>query len=452
MAYVPSTCPVCLENICRTVILPCGHGICEADLERLGLGLIGSEGPFFAEEQIRVDGAEHGMRSLFDLLVVSVAFLWNLCVVAQGWIREFLTFLPSLREHYQQPATYRLHDNGASTCASNANSTHWFYVRPDRSLAEVCSFSDMQNHWRIINYSPDALQLHGSIQLLCHRDGKDLFWVGSDSKLHELRHRQDSNWRWQHTKHDVPAMLPDSKLVAVRNDNSMKVFWSGSDGQFHELHKGYYNGWRWEVKVHDTPGLHPSHAASTAIVCHNDVFNLFWVGSDSKLHELHQGQHNNWRWQHTTHDVPAMLPDSKLAAGRNDKSMKVFWSGSDGQFHELHMGHYNDWQWQHEVHDAPGLQSGLNRSTAIACHDDVFNLFWVGSDSKLHELHQGPHSNWRWQHTRHDVPAMSTNTKLVSSRNSHQFGIFWIGTDSMIHIMHQGTGVGWRWKHVSLEG
>jgi len=462
LAYLPSQCPVCFENVCRTVILPCGHGICEADLGKIGLEIC----TVCTEEGVPAgSNPEHSVSIIsqfFEYLAIGLLFLCSLIVVVQRWLREFMTQCGLVLQRFPRsttlprspPSLTSLHSDlqhrGACVCASNDQSTHCLYVFPDWFLAEVCSCGDRENHWGVTKYSAAGLHLQGSIVLLSHQDGKDLFWVGSDSKLHHLHQGECSPW--QHTHHDVPAICSETKLIAGRSDDRMKVFWSGIDGNVHEFHKGSYNDWQWQHGVHSAPGLPRNYQASLAIVSHNDVFNLFWVGSDCKLHELHHGQHNGWRWHHTMHDAPAMFQESRLIAGRNDYSLRVFWSGRDGQrLHELHMGDHNDWQWQRSVHRAPGLPRDPTTSAAIACHKDVFNLFWVGSDSKLHELHHGQHNSWRWQHARHDVPSMSPQTSLALSRNSNQFGVFWFGYDSKIHIMHKGTEVGWRWKHLALS-
>jgi len=432
------------------------------------MSLKSEAGAFTAEADLR-DG-EHGtgscfafvtlpsafFRSLFDDLVMLFNFvleklvvLWSLCTFLKQRLCELEIALPSLSDLSQQPRSSEVQDCGACACASSENRTSCFYVSPDGSVAEVRSCEDVQRNWRVVRYAD--FQVNGSMVLLSHPDGKDVFFVGSDSKLHQLHRHEHHNWTWRHTRYDALTISQGSKLFAGRTDKSTRLFWCGGDGRFNQLHMGDHNGWQWQQVVHQAPALQRSQSNSATLVCHNDVVNLFWIGSDSKLHELHHGLHNNWRWQHTMHDAPAMFQGSKLLAGRNDCSMRIFWLGNDGWLHELHMGDHNEWQWQQDVHEAPGLQQSQISSATAVCQKDAFNLFWVGSDCKLHELHHGQHNNWLWQHTMHNVPSMCPDTTLTSCRSRQQFAVFWIGTDSLLHIMHQGTREGWEWKHAALQ-
>lgn len=401
-------CPMCMEETTLMGRFPCGHLICESCFLRLGWTLSDS----------RSSAHSQSVDQIFAMFVSKLMVILEIALDLLLWAiaNRSAPIFNTVDSHLG---------------ASSEQAFHNMSAGPSPGRQERAASSS--------NRCPRQ-----SMALVCHHDGHNLFWVGADSKLHQKHLGRHNSWKWQSRIDNAPGMSSSSSLVAGRNSNSFGVFWA-STGRLHEMHMGSYNGWKFQMSRagHHAPGLLPS--SPVALIYHNDAKNIFWAGSDGKLHELHQGKHNSWRWEHACHDVPDIAPQSTLVAGRNSNSMGVFWASATGTIYEMHQGSYNGWRWQVAAHQARSLQ--LNGGMALIYHEDEKSLFHVGSDSRVHQLHMGRHNGWRWQSASLGAEGVTPESILVASRNSNCKGVFWTGSDGCVHEMHKGNYNGWRWGY-----
>lgn len=189
-------------------------------------------------------------------------------------------------------------------------------------------------------------------------------------------------------------------------------------------------------------------AAPLVAGLNNGGIYVFWAGTDRSLHELHRGKYNNWRWEEATHDVPALEVAQSLAMACNDVTKSVFWMGTDGKVQELYANPQNGWLWKLLVHEEtpPPSQAGLSLAAAVDSQSASIGVFWVGERDVLHELHQGHHNGWRWEHTAHRLTQARVRMGQPLAARFEERGqkrVFWVDDVQNLWQLHHVAGGFW---------
>jgi Abnormal spindle-like microcephaly-assoc'd, ASPM-SPD-2-Hydin/Fungal fucose-specific lectin len=175
-------------------------------------------------------------------------------------------------------------------------------------------------------------------------DSKHVFFIGTDNHVHELFIAGGGRW----ADNDLTALAgagakpptPTSALTSYRlSDDSQHVLFIGTDNHVHEL---FIDGGSWAdndltalAGAGAVPPIHTS--ALTGYPLSNDSQHVFFIGTDSHVHELDiAGAGWNEHDLTTLAGAVAPTPSSGLTGYRlGDNSKHVFFIGTDNHVHEL---------------------------------------------------------------------------------------------------------------------
>ncbi len=175
----------------------------------------------------------------------------------------------------------------------------------------------------------------------------------------------------------------------------------------------------------------------------NDSQHVFFIGTDKYVHELDIAAGAGAIWDDndltTLAGAVPPIPTSALAGFRlGTNSKHVFFIGTDNHVYELYFTAGTGWVFNDLTSLARAVRPAA--TSALDGHrlsDDSKHVFFIGTDSHVHELVIAPGGRW----ADNDLTALATavpptpasaltSYRLISTNSQH---VFFIGTDNHVH-------------------
>ncbi|WP_197514769.1 choice-of-anchor D domain-containing protein [Mycobacterium sp. 852013-50091_SCH5140682] len=289
-------------------------------------------------------------------------------------------------------------------------------------------------------------------------DSQHVFFTGTDKFLHELDIAAGSVWA-DHDLTTLASAVPPSPTTALAgfrlSDDSKHVFFIGTDGDVYEYYFTAAEGWVYNDVTALARAVAP--VATSELTGHalgDDSKHVFLVGTDGHVHELFIGSSGRWADNDLTALAGGATPrlTTTLTSHRlGDDSQHVFFIGTDGHVHELFIGSGAGASWADNDLTALAGAMSPNPATALTSYrlgDDSQHVFFIGTDSHVHELFIGSGAGASWADN--DLTAMAG--AVISTPGTALTGfplgngsqhVFFIGADSHVHELDIDSGGSW---------
>lgn len=224
------------------------------------------------------------------------------------------------------------------------------------------------------------------------------------------------------------------------------VFYQGTDFRLHHYWWGQLNGvYGWH---HEWLTDWNNNSQNIAGDLSFSVSNIFYRGQDSRLHHYWWGQlngiygwHHEWLtdWNNTSQNVGGAIQYS---------NGNVFYQGIDGRLHHYWWGQLNGVNGWHHEWLTDWNNNSQNVGGDIGVSLDGNNIFYKGSDSRLHHYWWGQlngingwHHEWLtdWNNSNQNVTG-----ELAVTDNGDK--VFFRGVDNFIHSYYFSNS----WIHVII--
>jgi hypothetical protein len=298
---------------------------------------------------------------------------------------------------------------------------------------------------------PAAHKIHTQIKSIAVGEGNQVFYRGADNKM-QLYYFNNSNNTWVHDW--VRGWnIPNHELIAgdVVVGEGNQVFYRGTDGKIHVYYWDQNNGW-----IHDwlTGWNSPSYenisaqAGSLSIGVGNQ---LFYRGTDDKMHVYYWTQNNGWQHGWIVNGAPNnQNVAGDIVVGTAYGHNQVFYRGTDGKMHVYYFNASTN-LWVHDYltgWNSPSHENVHATAGSITVGEDN-QIFYRGTDNKMH-VYYFDHTLGTWHHGW--MINGAGNDQNVSGNLSVGEGnqLFYRGTDGKMHIYWFNTATN-LWVHDWIE-
>jgi hypothetical protein len=281
--------------------------------------------------------------------------------------------------------------------ALGPNTKHGFFIGTDNHVYELYFtagtgwvFNDLTSLARAVPPTPTSALAGHSLG----DDSKHVFFIGTDNHVHELFIAGGGRW----ADNDLTTLAgvgakpptPASALASYRlGDDSQHVFFIGTDNHVHEL---FIAGAGWHDNDLTALAGAVAPAAASALTGYrlvgDDSLHVFFIGTDNHVHELFFAG-GSWAANDLTALAGAVppTPTSALTGYRlGDDSQHVFFIGTDSHVHELDIAGAG-WH-DHDLTTLAGAVAPTPASalTGYPLGDNSKHVFFIGTDDHVHEL------------------------------------------------------------------
>jgi protein involved in polysaccharide export with SLBB domain len=342
----------------------------------------------------------------------------------------------------------------------NDNSQHVFFIGTDKYVHEldiavggIWADNDLTTLAGAVPPTPTSALAGFPLGPALGPNTKHVFFIGTDNHVYELYFTAGTGWVYNDLTSLARAVPPTPTSALAGHslgDDSKHVFFIGTDNHVHELFIA--GGGRWDDNDLTTlagVGAKPPTPASalTSYRLGDDSQHVFFIGTDNHVHELFiagAGWHDNDLTALAGAVAPAAA--SALTGYRlvGDDSLHVFFIGTDNHVHELF---FAGGSWA--ANNLTALASAVpptptSALTGYRLGDDSQHVFFIGTDSHVHELDIAG-AGWH----DHDLttlagavaptPASALTGYPLGDNSKH---VFFIGTDDHVHELFF-AGAGW---------
>jgi zinc metalloprotease ZmpB len=280
---------------------------------------------------------------------------------------------------------------------------------------------------------------------LNNSDSQHVFFIGTDQYVHELDIAAGGIWHDNDLTTLAGAVppIPASDLAGYPlDDNSKHVFFVGTDHHAYELYFTAGEGWVFNDLTALARAVPPiSTSALTGHQLGGNSKHVFFIGTDSHVHELFIASGGRWADNNLTTLATAVLPTptSALTSYRLGNSQHVFFIGTDNHVHELFIdgGSWADNDLTVSANAGAGAVPPTPTSDLTGYPlGNSQHVFFIGTDNHVHELFIDG-AGW----VDNDLTALAGAGAVPPTPTSALTGyplgnsqhVFFIGTDSHVH-------------------
>jgi hypothetical protein len=283
-----------------------------------------------------------------------------------------------------------------------------------------------------------------------------VFFIGTDKYVHELDIAAGGIWHDNDLTTLAGAVppVPASDLAGYPlDDNSKHVFFVGTDHHAYELYFTAREGWVFNDLTALARAVPP--ISTSALAGHQlggNSKHVFFIGTDSDVHELFIASGGRWADNNLTTMASAVLPTptSALTSYRLGNSQHVFFIGTDNHVHEL----FIDGAGWVDNDLTASANAGAGAVPPTPTSDltgyplgNSQHVFFIGTDSHVHELFIDG-AGW----ADNDLTASANagagavpptpTSDLTGYPLGNSQHVFFIGTDDHVHELFI-DGAGW---------
>jgi hypothetical protein len=287
---------------------------------------------------------------------------------------------------------------------------------------------------------------------LNNSDSQHVFFIGTDKYVHELDIAAGGIWHDNDLTTLAGAVppIPASDLAGYPlDDNSKHVFFVGTDHHAYELYFTAGEGWVFNDLTALARAVPPiSTSALTGHQLGGNSKHVFFIGTDSHVHELFIASGGRWADNNLTTLASAVLPTptSALTSYRLGNSQHVFFIGTDNHVHELFIdgGSWADNDLTASANAGAGAVPPTPTSDLTGYPlGNSQHVFFIGTDNHVHELFI---DGAGWVDNDLTTLASAVPPAPTSDLTGYPLGnsqhVFFIGTDSHVHELFI-DGAGW---------
>jgi zinc metalloprotease ZmpB len=279
---------------------------------------------------------------------------------------------------------------------------------------------------------------------LNNSDSQHVFFIGTDKYVHELDIAAGGIWHDNDLTTLAGAVppIPASDLAGYPlDDNSKHVFFVGTDHHAYELYFTAGEGWVFNDLTALARAVPPiSTSALTGHQLGGNSKHVFFIGTDSHVHELFIASGGRWADNNLTTLATAVLPTptSALTSYRLGNSQHVFFIGTDNHVHELFIdgGSWADNDLTVSANAGAGAVPPTPTSDLTGYPlGNSQHVFFIGTDNHVHELFI---DGAGWVDNDLTTLASAVPPAPTSDLTGYPLGngsqhVFFIGTDSHVH-------------------
>jgi hypothetical protein len=287
----------------------------------------------------------------------------------------------------------------------NTDSQHVFFIGTDKYVHELDIAAGGIWHDNDLTTLAGAVPPIPTSALAGFRlgaDSKHVFFIGTDNHVYELYFTAGTGWVFNDLTSLARAVRPaaTSAIDGHRlGDDSKHVFFIGTDNHVHELFIA--PGGRWadnDLTVLAGPGAVPPTPTSalTSYPLSDDSQHVFFIGTDNHVHELFIDG-GSWTDNDLTAQAGAVPPTPTTALTGyplSNDSQHVFFIGTDSHVHELDIAGagWND----NDLTTLAGAVAPTPSSalTGYRLSDNSKHVFFIGTDDHVHELYFTGGAGW----------------------------------------------------------
>ena len=277
------------------------------------------------------------------------------------------------------------------------DSKHVFFIGTDNHVYELYFTAGTGWVFNDLTALARAVRPAATSAIDGHRlsdDSKHVFFIGTDNHVHELFIAPGGRW----ADNDLTTLAgvgakpptPTSALTSYRlSDDSQHVFFIGTDNHVHEL---FIDGGSWaDNDLTALAGAVPPTPTSalTGYPLSDDSQHVFFIGTDNHVHELFIDG-GSWADNDLTALAGAVPPTPTSALTGyplSNDSQHVFFIGTDSHVHELDIAAGGIWA-DNDLTTLAGAVAPTPSSalTGYRLSDNSKHVFFIGTENHVHEL------------------------------------------------------------------